>query len=151
MPSTSSPFLSQDVCGRSQSFPLASLCFFGGWAEKKVSLPGPTGEANFANLMSFLSVPTGNPHAPGKYSRLQKEPEKRGPVGPVCRKEGCKHPLEVMMQKEHAQMPFKAMKETPKQSTFVLTGPLAPAGGLRETGAQPEQVLEKFLLRLVSM
>ena len=48
------------------------------WAEgKKVSLPGPTGEANFADLMSFLSVPTGNPHAPGKVLRLQKEPEKR--------------------------------------------------------------------------
>lgn len=73
---------------------------FGGWAEgKKVSLPGPTGEANFADLMSFLSVPTGNPHAPGKVLRLQKEPEKRGPVGPVFPKEGCKHPLEVMMQK----------------------------------------------------
>lgn len=42
--------------------------------------------------------------------------------------------------------PLKAMKETPKQSTFVLTGPLAPPkGGLRERrGAQPEQVLEKF-------
>lgn len=42
--------------------------------------------------------------------------------------------------------PLKATKETPKQSTFMLTGPLAPPkGGLRERrGAQPEQVLEKF-------
>lgn len=48
------------------------------------------------------------------------------------------------MQREHAQMPFKAMKETPKQSTFVLTGPLAPPVGPVRDGAQPEQVLENF-------
>lgn len=84
-------------------FPVISSGFtllFAGWAEgKKVSLPGPTGEANFADLLSFFSVPTGNPEALGKGLRLQKEPEERGPVGPARPEEGCKHPLEAMTQK----------------------------------------------------
>ena len=53
MESTSKPH--PRVCVK---FPVISSGFtllFGGWAEeKKVSLPGPTGEANFADLMSFF-------------------------------------------------------------------------------------------------
>lgn len=87
------------MCGKVPVISSGFLCFLVGGQREKVSLPGPTGEANFADLMSFLSVPTGNPHAPGKVLRLQKEPEKEAQWGQFFPEKGCKHPLEVMMQR----------------------------------------------------
>ena len=54
---------------------------------KQVSLPGPTGEANFVDLIEFFFLFQGIRKHQGR-DRLQKEPEERGLRGASLSKRG---------------------------------------------------------------
>ena len=88
------------VCEVSSHFLWLHFAFCWVGRGKKGLSPRPNWRSKFCRPAEFFfSVPTGNPQAPGKGLRLQKEPEERGPVGPARPEEGCKHPLESMTQK----------------------------------------------------